>query len=63
MNAGPFLKSLLRRSGILGYDTGDFPGEIGVLGDSTTGERFSRASLSSMPSSSEAPSSIVVAES
>ena len=24
---------------ILGYVTGDFPGEIGVCGDSTTGER------------------------
>lgn len=24
---------------ILGYDTGDFPGEIGVCGDSTTGDK------------------------
>ena len=47
--------------GILGYLTGDFPGEIGVWGDSATGDRSAWASFSF--TSSSIADSIDVAES
>ena len=51
---------------ILGYVTGDWPGEMGVCGDSATGDRLSCGSSSMMASSSyggAAADSIDVAES